>query len=399
MLFRSGTANGCSSTAVSTVTVSPVPFVTVNSPTICSGTTATLISNSTTNGVTYSWSAGATFVGHDTATATPTTTATYTVTGTAAGCSGTAVSTVHVNPTPVVTVNSPTVCTAQTALLIAGGATTYTWSTGITPGINDSATVVPTGTASYTVTGTTGTCSSTAVTTVTVVSQLTVTVNSPLVCAGQTANLVANGANTYTWSTGLTSTGINTATILPTGTATYTVTGASGTCSGTAVATVTVSSINRGTTTNGATITADATGVTYQWINCATHTNITGATSQSYTATANGSYAVILNNGNCTDSSACVSIVNLGVNQLISHNGQLSISPNPFTEQTTITFGDVQKNTSVKIIDILGNEVRAMVLNGVNNLVIEKGDMHAGIYFIQITDEYHNVVNRKVIVN
>ena len=394
-----GTSSGCNNTAVATVTVNRLPAVTVNSPTICSGQTATMLSNSNIAGTTYTWSTGATFVGNDTATANPATTATYTVTGTAAGCSGTAVSTVHVNPTPAVIVNSPTICTAQTATLVASGATTYTWSAGLTPAGNDTATAAPAGTTTYTITGTTGTCHDTVAVTVTVVSQLTVTVNSPSICSGQAAALSANGANTYTWSTGATSTGVNTASANPASTTSYTVTGSSGTCISTAVATVTVSTINRGTTINGATITATATGVTYQWINCTTHATITGATNQSYTATANGNYAVILSNGSCTDSSACVNITGLGIGNFSNSQSSISIYPNPFTDQTTITFGEVQKNTSVKIIDMLGNEVKLVQLNGVNNLIIEKGDMHAGIYFIQITDENHTVVNRKVIVN
>ena len=392
-------SSGCSNTAVATVTVNRIPAVTVNSPTICSGQTATMLSNSNIAGTTYTWSTGATFVGNDTATANPTTTNTYTVTGTAAGCSGTAVSTVHVNPTPTITVNSPTICAAQTATLVANGATTYTWSAGITPiAGTDSATAAPVGNITFTVTGTTGTCKDSAIATISVVTSLTVTVNSPAICGGQTAVLVANGANTYTWSAGATSSGINTATANPTSTASYTVTGSSGTCVSTAVSTVSVYPVNLSTSTAGTTITANAAGVTYQWINCTTHTIIGGATSQSFTATANGNYAVILNNGNCTDTSACVNITSIGIATL-SNSSVISIYPNPFTDQTTITFGEVQKNTSVRIIDMLGNEVKLVLLNGVNNLVIEKGDMHAGIYFIQITDDNHNVVNRKVIVN
>lgn len=52
-------------------------------------------------------------------------------------------------------------------------------------------------------------------------------------------------------------------------------------------------------TQNGSTLTADASGATYQWLSCPAMTTISGATGQSYTATANGDYAVIIISNGC----------------------------------------------------------------------------------------------------
>jgi gliding motility-associated-like protein len=82
------------------VTVTPGLTITVNSPTICSGSAASLTAN---GGTTYTWSAGATSTGTNTATASPGSTTSYTVTGTTGSCSGTAVSTVTVTSAPVAT--------------------------------------------------------------------------------------------------------------------------------------------------------------------------------------------------------------------------------------------------------------------------------------------------------
>ena len=49
-------------------------------------------------------------------------------------------------------------------------------------------------------------------------------------------------------------------------------------------------------------------------------------------------------------------------------------------------------------MDVLGKEIKTVVFSG-NNLILEKGEMQSGIYFVQITDEKKNVVNKKVIVN
>jgi len=68
-------------------------------------------------------------------------------------------------------------------------------------------------------------------------STLTVTVNSANIIAGQSVTLVANGASTYTWSTGATTSSI---TVSPTTSTSYTVTGTQGTSTATAIALVTV---------------------------------------------------------------------------------------------------------------------------------------------------------------
>ncbi len=205
------------------ISVLPNVAISVNSPTICAGETATLFA---AGGTTYTWSAGATSTGTNTATASPSTTTTYTVTETTTGCSASAIATVTVNQLPSVTINSPSVCPGQTANLTAGGANTYTWA-GVASFSGNTATVTPTSTSNYTVNGTntaTG-CSNTAVSTVTIHQLPTITVNSPTICSGKTANLIAGGADTYTWSTGITAIGTNTATVTPASDIAFTVTG------------------------------------------------------------------------------------------------------------------------------------------------------------------------------
>lgn len=74
-----------------------------------------------------------------------------------------------------------------------------------------------------------------------------------------------------------------------------------------------------------------------------------------------------------------------------------NIYPNPFTSQTTITFTQEQKNTVIKIIDVLGKEIKNLIFTG-KLLLIDKEDIKDGIYFVQIIDENNNVANRKIII-
>jgi hypothetical protein len=134
---------GCvsSNTAVATVTVNALPTVTANSGTICSGSSFTITGSGAS---TYSYSSGSVV--------SPTATATYTVSGTSTlGCVGSAVSSVTVNPSPLVsaTSSSSLICVGQSAILTAStSATTYTWNTGATTA---TISVSPTVTSTYTV--------------------------------------------------------------------------------------------------------------------------------------------------------------------------------------------------------------------------------------------------------
>ncbi len=75
----------------------------------------------------------------------------------------------------------------------------------------------------------------------------------------------------------------------------------------------------------------------------------------------------------------------------------ISIYPNPFSSQALISFAREQKNTTISITDMLGQEIKAINFTG-RQLVIEKGKMKAGIYIVQITDKQGNKTNKKVII-
>ncbi|MBI3520256.1 MAG: hypothetical protein HY062_12995, partial [Bacteroidetes bacterium] len=228
-----GITNGCSNTKTVSVTVNATPTVAVNNATICSGTSTVLTASGAT---TYSWSTGVTT---NTVSVSPTSTTVYTVTGITNGCSNTKTVSVTVNATPTVAVSNATICSGTSTVLTASGATTYSWNTGST---TSTISVSPSSTTVYAVTGTTNGCSNTKTVSVTVIASPTVTaVASPTaVCPSQTVMLTAGGANTYTWSTGPTT---SVTTVTPTITTTYTVTGTSTVtgCSNTKIVTAIVS--------------------------------------------------------------------------------------------------------------------------------------------------------------
>ncbi|MBL7900445.1 MAG: gliding motility-associated C-terminal domain-containing protein [Bacteroidia bacterium] len=188
-------ADGCLSTntAVSTVSVNPLPIVSITTATAatCSGGGITLSGNGAD---TYTWSGGIS----NAVTFTPAASASYSVNGTntLTGCTGTnnAAIQVTVYALPVISVPNYTLCTGNSVSLVPSGALSYTYSGG-------SALVNPLSTTSYSISGTsTAGCVSAfpAVSTVTVFTTPTVGISSGSICAGQSITLTPNGASTYT---------------------------------------------------------------------------------------------------------------------------------------------------------------------------------------------------------
>jgi Secretion system C-terminal sorting domain/Concanavalin A-like lectin/glucanases superfamily len=150
--------------------------------------------------------------------------------------------------------------------------------------------------------------------------------------------------------------------------------------------------INISTTTNNLTITANAINATYQWINCTTNTNIGGATNQSYTATANGNYAVIVTQNGCSDTSACVSITNVSITKIAANN-KISIYPNPNNGVFTIA---TDFNTEINIYDALGREVMKQNINA-GKTTIDLSKEMTGVYYIKMKNAQSQMTKRIVV--
>jgi len=70
---------------------------------------------------------------------------------------------------------------------------------------------------------------------------------------------------------------------------------------------VTVITVNTSVTQTGSTLTADESGAAYVWLNCSGNIPVSGETAQSFTSTSTGSYAVIITQSGCADTSLCFS--------------------------------------------------------------------------------------------
>ena len=201
-----------------------------NNGPLCEGATLQLMSNNSVAGATYRWSAPN---GWNSSLQNPViSNVTYSMSGDYTLIMGnsisfdTAVTTVIVNTVPDIVLNpdNPVLCRGDNVTVSATGATSYHWSNNLGTGavIN----VSPAASTAYSVTGTNGNCSASAslVVTVNPLPVINVSTTPSTICEGNSATLIASGANAYIWSTGESN---NSVTVFPFETTMYYVTGTS----------------------------------------------------------------------------------------------------------------------------------------------------------------------------
>ena len=328
-----GTVNGCTGSAVSNVTVNPIPSIQAitGATQICANST-TLLANATTGGTWTSSNPAVATVstsGLVTGLTVGNTTITYTIN--VNGCTNQVSAMIYVNAgitASISTSGATTFCQGGSVVLTAnaGSGFTYQWSNGQN---NQSITVSTSGTYTVTVTNSDGCTATSSATTVTVTPLPTVAsiTGTTSVCAGSTTSL-SSATTGGTWSSSntsvatISSAGLVTGLTSGTTTITYTVTVGGCTNSTTAVVTVnalptaTVTTIGTTTFCSGGSVNlvgpSAPAGMTYSYQWNVGGTAISGATSSSYTATTSGSYTLTVtsNTGCAATSSATVVTVN-----------------------------------------------------------------------------------------
>lgn len=347
-----GTVGSCIGTNTVMVSVTSLPTISVtgNSP-ICSGNTATLTANGATN---YTWMPS----GQISASITdnPNTTTTYTLTGFDGTCTNTTTTTLSVTATPTIIANPVSICTGQTATLTASGADSFTWTPGNTTG--SSYTITTASSTTVSILGATGTCTSQITTSVTVGSALSIAVNTPTICEGQTATLSATtSATSYTWNTGASTSSIS---ITPTSTTVYTIDASDGSCIGSNTATVVVNALPALTASatpvcSGQTATLTANGaMSYTWI----PGNLTGS-SQTVSPTSTTIYTV-----SGTSADGCVNTSTI-ISTVSGPTANFSIDEgNVVTAGTTVHFTNTSTNATIYAWDLgLGNSIPVVSTN------------------------------------
>jgi len=291
---------------------------------------------------TYTWVDGVTYVSSNS-------TATYTLPN-AVGCDSLITLDLTIK-------NSTFVTDVQTAC------DTYTWVNGASYTSSTS----PTNTATYSLLNSVG-CMLT--------MDLDLTINN-----SSTGTDVQAACNTYTWIDGNVYTESNNI-------AMFTILNEVG-CDSIVTLDLTINTVNTNTTINTTSSTisieSDAIGATYKWLDCYdAMSSISGEINQSFTVASNGNYAVEVSENGCVDTSACVTISNVGIIEN-AFNDMISVYPNPTKGSFAIEFDKIQESLTIQLFSVTGQMIQDYNYQNSKLIQLELNEPN-GVYYIEIMD-------------
>jgi len=283
---------------------------------------------------------------------------------------------------PLISINgNTTFCQGDSVTLTSSLATSYIWSTGST---NQNITVYNSGSFFVNIMDNSGCGASSNLITTTAIQ--TVFNVSAAICHGET----------YTFPDSTTSM-VDTVEVSH-----FT---AINSCDSNIVTTLNVIVVDTSVLVDSTTLTSSATNSSFQWINCGNgNAIIPGATDQSYTATTNGSYAVVVTISGCRDTSSCYDIINnAGIPALSLQISNVKIYPNPNDGNFVLSYNFTNSQLSTQsssfiMTDISGRNVYAKYIIGLNGKEdIDVSNLNNGIYFYQLRNEKETVQGKIII--
>ena len=152
---------------------------------------------------------------------------------------------------------------------------------------------------------------------------------------------------------------------------------------------LTINTVDNSVTNSSPTLTANAVGGTYQWLDCDnSFSTIPNETNQSFIATSNGNYAVIVSYNGCIDTSACESVNNVLILQN-SFETLPNLYPNPTSGNLTLDLGKNQDHITIKISMINGQLISIDEYKFTDKINFEINQAR-GVYIIEITNQDGN---------
>ncbi len=153
-------------------------------------------------------------------------------------------------------------------------------------------------------------------------------------------------------------------------------------CSTTATVNLSVTPVNVAVNQLNVNLIALATGASFQWLNCNGFTEVPGATGSTFTPTANGSYAVEVTQSGCTDTSACYTVVGIGMEE---HDAwqDVSMRLDPMSEEIVLTGTQQLSDAAIALSDAQGRVLRSERLTGSATRWSTAG-LPQGVYLLRV---------------
>jgi hypothetical protein len=156
-------------------------------------------------------------------------------------------------------------------------------------------------------------------------------------------------------------------------------------CDSTLTIEVTIEDVNTVVTSDGPTLTAEATNSDYSWIDCSDNSPV-GVFDQTFTPTTNGSYAVNITTGDCSATSTCFDVIVEHVEESADIN-DLQVYPNPGSEMMNLVVNQFSPGDMIQIFDGQGKLIQAMQNLSGKTYTFNTSHLNSGIYNIVWSNE------------
>ena len=148
------------------------------------------------------------------------------------------------------------------------------------------------------------------------------------------------------------------------------------------------------TVVNETKLTVNVSGASYQWVDCDNnYAPIAGATTQTFSPTTNGNYAVIVNTGGCPDTSNCETVSVIGIEEITY--SEIVLYPNPsYNGSFMISYdGTIE---AIMVYDMTGREVGVDV--DLNTKSVNGSELASGKYMVRILTDNQLITKELVVV-
>jgi ELWxxDGT repeat protein len=137
----------------------------------------------------------------------------------------------------------------------------------------------------------------------------------------------------------------------------------------------------------GNSLVSSASNVQYQWIDCNNNYQLmSGQTNKSLEVNQSGSYAVIVSQDNCADTSRCVAVILTDIAE-DKYAQPVSVYPNPVKDELIINLNQDIANGIIEITDMNGVLFSRNQYEINKTLKVDVSGMHSGVYIVKVITE------------
>ncbi len=153
---------------------------------------------------------------------------------------------------------------------------------------------------------------------------------------------------------------------------------------------ITINTVDVSVTVMNDSIMANATGASYQWLDCGNGLAIMpGETNQLFVATITGNYAVQVTQNGCVDTSVCNNIIITGITSNTFEN-DLKLYPNPNDGNFTIELNGLYESVQMNVYDLTGKRIAENNYTNKNQLNVNLTHLQNGTYLIELISNKGN---------